>query len=405
MITVEEAQARIRAGFAPTAPELIGLAEAHGRVLAEDLVARRTQPPFAMSAMDGYAVRAADVTEVPARLRLIGGVAAGGRFDGVVGPGEAVRIFTGAPVPAGADTIVIQEDTTTAGDGTVEVHEAARPGQHIRDAGLDFVDGVSRIPAGTRLTARHLGLAAGMNRPWLMVHRRPRVAILPTGDEVALPGDPVGPNQIVSCNGVALAALVASAGGIPIQLGIAPDDESSLIRLAAGASGADLLLTAGGASVGDHDLVQKALGQAGLEVDFWKIALQPGKPLIFGRLGATPLLGLPGNPVSALICGLLFVQPALERLTGLPGNGPETEPALAGAALGPTDRRQLYLRATILRDDSGRLIATPWTRQDSSMISCLAESQGLIVRPPHAAAAAAGDRIAIIRFVDGALPF
>jgi molybdopterin molybdotransferase len=235
-----------------------------------------------------------------------------------------------------------------------------------------------------------------------MVHRRPRVAILPTGDEVALPGDPVGPNQIVSSNGTALAALVTAAGGVPVQLGIGRDDSASLQRLAASAVGADLLVTIGGASVGEHDLVQQALGQAGLDVDFWKIAMRPGKPLMFGRLGATPVLGLPGNPVSALICSLLFLVPALERLQGLPGLGPATEPAVAGADLPANDRRQDYLRARLDRDEAGQWRATPFRKQDSSMMSALAGADALILRPPHTPAAPAGTPIPIIRL--GASP-
>jgi molybdopterin molybdotransferase len=396
MISVEAALARIRQGFQPLPAELVGLGDGLGRVLAEDLSARRTQPPFAVSAMDGYALRTADAGSVPVRLTLAGYVQAGGRHQGIVGLGQAVRIFTGAPVPDGADTIVIQEDTETDGDGVV-IRVAPSLGQHIRAAGIDYVEGQVGLTSGTRLGPRELGLAAGMNRPWLMVHRRPRVAILPTGDEVALPGDPIGPNQIVSSNGTALAALVASAGGVPIQLGIARDDSATLQRMAAGAAGADLLITIGGASVGEHDLVQQALGQTGMALDFWKIAMRPGKPLMFGRIGATAVLGLPGNPVSALVCGLLFLVPALERLQGLPGGGPESEMALAGADLPENDQRQDYLRARLATDAEGRLLAMPFIRQDSSMMSVLAAADALILRPPRAAAVPAGAPIRIIR--------
>ena len=396
MISVEEALARICDSLSPLAAELVGLSEGLGRVLVEDLASRRTQPPFNVSAMDGYAVRAADLVTVPATLKMAGYVQAGARHEGVVGAGEAVRIFTGAPVPDGADTVVIQEDTEAEGE-TVLIRVAPRPGQHIRLAGIDYVEGQIGLTAGTRLGARDLGLAAGMNRPWLMVHRRPRVAILPTGDEVALPGDPVGPNQIVSSNGTALAALVAGAGGVPIQLGIGRDDSDALRQMAAGAVGADLLITIGGASVGEHDLVQQALGRAGLDIDFWKIAMRPGKPLMFGRIGTTPVLGLPGNPVSALICGLLFLVPALERLQGLPGEQPPTETALAAVDLAANDRRQDYLRARLERDSDGNWRATPFKRQDSSMMSALAAADALILRPPHALAVAAGAPIRIIR--------
>jgi molybdopterin molybdotransferase len=235
------------------------------------------------------------------------------------------------------------------------------------------------------------------------VHRRPRVAILPTGDEVVLPGDPIGPNQIVSSNGAALAALVTACGGVPVQLGIARDDSDTLKAMARGAEGADLLITIGGASVGEHDLVRKALAEIGLAVDFWKIAMRPGKPLMFGRLGTVPILGLPGNPVSALVCGLLFLKPALERLQGLPGQAPQTEPARAGAALAANDRRQDYLRAALSRDSNGVLVATPFSRQDSSMMSAMAGAEGLIVRPPEGPAVAAGALVPVIRLSETGL--
>jgi len=402
MISVEEALAQIRDSLTPLGAEQVSLSDAHGRVLAEDLAARRTQPPFAVSAMDGYAVRAADITGLPKRLKLVGYIQAGGSHDGTVGPGEAVRIFTGARMPAGADAVVIQEDTV-AGDGTVLVNDTVgpfEPGRHVRQAGIDFVEGQIGLKAGRRLTARDVGLAAAMNRPWLLVHRRPRVAILPTGDEVALPGDPIGPNQIVSSNGAALGALVTACGGVPIQLGIARDDSDTLKTMAQGAAGADLLVTIGGASVGEHDLVKKALGEIGLSVDFWKIAMRPGKPLMFGRLGATAVLGLPGNPVSALVCGMLFLKPALERLQGLPGSGPALEPALAGSDLKANDGRQDYLRARLSRDADGALVAAPFAKQDSSMMSALAGADCLIVRPPQAPAVATGQQVKIIRLSD-----
>jgi molybdopterin molybdotransferase len=402
MISVDEALAQILGSLQPLGAEQVSLVEAHGRVLAEDLVARRTQPPFAVSAMDGYAVRAADVAGLPKRLKLVGYIPAGGRHEGVVGRGEAVRIFTGARMPDGADAVVIQEDTE-AGDGQVQVNDTVGPfgpGRHVRQAGIDFVEGQVGLKAGRRLTARDVGLAAAMNRPWLLVHRRPRVAILPTGDEVALPGDPIGPNQIVSSNGSALGALVAAAGGVPIQLGIARDDSDTLKTMAQGAAGADMLITIGGASVGEHDLVKKALGEIGLTVDFWKIAMRPGKPLMFGRLGSTAVLGLPGNPVSALVCGMLFLKPALERLQGLPGDGPALEPALAGTDLKPNDMRQDYLRARLTRDADGMLVALPFAKQDSSMMSALAGADCLIVRPPSAPAAKTGERVRIIRLTE-----
>ncbi|GAB4366905.1 MAG: molybdopterin molybdotransferase MoeA [Kiloniellaceae bacterium] len=395
MIPVAEALARIVAAFSPLPAETVSVAEAFGRVLAGNIASRVTQPPHAVSAMDGYAVRAADVARVPATLDVIGAVPAGGLFDGTLGPGQAVRIFTGAPLPEGADAIVIQEDTDAA-EGKVTVKESCKAGNYVRPAGLDFAAGDPGPRAGRLLTARDVGLIAAMNHPWVAVRRRPRVAILATGDEVVMPGEPLGPSQIVSSNGLALAAFVRACGGEPLQLGIAADREDSLAALAAGAKGADLLITAGGASVGEHDLVQKVLGRQGLQLDFWKIAMRPGKPLMFGQLGGTPVLGLPGNPVSAVVCALLFARPALNALLGLDAPAHPTEPMVLGADLPENDRRQDYLRATIAETGDGRRTATPYGRQDSSMLALLAAADGLIVRAPHAPAAARGTSVEVL---------
>jgi molybdopterin molybdotransferase len=399
MISVEEARRRLLEPLQPLGAEQVAVSEALGRVLAEDVAARRTQPPWPVSAMDGYAVRAADVASVPARLRVVGAVPAGQAHSGTVGPGEAVRIFTGAPVPAGADAIVIQEDAERDGD-IVTMREAARPGAHIRPAGLDFREGEVGLQAGRRLTPRDVGLAAAMNRPWLLVRRKPRIAILPTGDEVVMPGDPVGPNQIVSSNGLALAAVVSQCGGIPLHLPIAPDDSDALQRIAAAAEGVDFLVTTGGASVGEHDLVRDALGASGLILDFWKIAMRPGKPLMVGRYRETPMMGLPGNPVSSLVCALLFLKPAIERLLGFTEAAAPPLKARLKAPLPANDRRQDYLRATLTRTADGALEAAPFAKQDSSMMSLLARSDCLVVRAPHAPAAAAGDPVEIISLVD-----
>jgi len=396
MIPVQDAKQRILAAFDKLPPELVPLGEALGRVLAEDVVARVTQPPVAMSAMDGYAVRAADVAKVPATLRQIGSAPAGGAFDGTVGPGECVRIFTGGPMPRGSDAVVIQEDTTAEG-AAITVRESAAAGRYVRRAGLDFKAGDVGIPAGRVLNARDIGFAAAMNHPWLKVVRKPRVAIIATGDEVVLPGDPLGPNQIVSSNGPALAAFVTASGGEPISLGIAPDSAAALQSMADGARGADLLVTTGGASVGDHDLVRSALGERGLVLDFWQIAMRPGKPLIFGKIGDTPLLGLPGNPVSSLVCALVFLRPALSRMLGLAEPAAAERPtARLGRDLEANDRREDYLRATLTVDAAGRLVATPFEKQDSSMLSLLAKADCLVVRPPHAPAAKAGETVEII---------
>jgi molybdopterin molybdotransferase len=395
VISVEEALQRLLSLVEALPAEQISLADGLGRVLAEDLAARRTQPPFAVSAMDGYAVRAADVASVPTKLSVVGAVPAGQAYPHPVKAGEAVRIFTGAPVPEGADCIVIQEDTERHGD-LVEVREGAPKGRYIRPAGLDFKEGEIGLKAGRKLSVADVGFAAAMNRPWMLVHRRPRVAILPTGDEVVMPGDPVGPNQIVSSNGIALAALVTSCGGVPVHLAIAPDDNSALQRIAAGAAGADLLLTTGGASVGDHDLVRNALAADGQKLDFWTVAMRPGKPLMVGRYRDTPMIGLPGNPVSTVVCGLLFAKPALDRMSGLAEVFPTPMPARLKVALPENDQRQDYLRATLSRGADGTLEAAPFEKQDSSMISLLARADCLVMRAPHAPAAKVGDWAEII---------
>ena len=406
MLSVAEALARITAAFAPLPGETVGLAEALGRVLAEDVAARVTQPPTDVSAMDGYAVRAADVAQVtegaPARLEVVGRAPAGGAYEGVVGAGQAVRIFTGAPLPEGADAIVIQENTETEGD-TVIVKEGAPEGRYVRPAGLDFRAGQVGLEAGRLLSARDVGLAAAMDRPWLRVHRRPRVALLATGDEVVLPGDPRGPHQIVSSNGFSLAAFVQACGGQAIHLGIAPDDVDALETLVEGARGADLLVTTGGVSVGEHDLIRDALDRKGLDLDFWRIAMRPGKPLLFGRVGETPILGLPGNPVSSLVCATLFLRPAIEVMLGRKARDQAPETAILGADLDANDRRQDYLRARIEVDSAGRRRAVPFARQDSSMLATLAQADCLIVREPLAAPAKAGEVVEIVPLSGGVL--
>ncbi len=396
MISVAEARQRITSALRPLAAEQVSLSEAHGRVLAQDVVSRVTQPPQAVSAMDGYAVRAADVPQVPASLSVIGSAPAGSAFQGKVGPGQAVRIFTGAPLPDGSDTIVIQENTSRPDDVTVRVEKSAALGTYVRAAGLDFAAGDVLLPAGRTLGARDIGLAAAMNVPWLMVRQRPRVAILSTGDEVVMPGDPIGPDQIVSSNGLALASAVRAFGGDPALLGIAPDDSRALQTMAAGAKGADMLVTTGGASVGDHDLIKDALGETGLKLEFFKIAMRPGKPLIFGDFNGTPMLGLPGNPVSSLVCAIMFLQPALAVLLGRDADAVPLHTARLGSALPVNDRREDYLRARLSTDADGNPVATAFDIQDSSMMATLAAADCLIVRPPHAPAAAPGDRVQIL---------
>ena len=400
MIPVAEARQRILADLAVIPAEQVGLNEALGRVLAEDVASRRTQPPQAVSAMDGYAVRAADVAKVPASLNVIGSAPAGDPFDGSLSAGEAVRIFTGAAVPAGADAIVIQEDTERDGE-TVIVKESAAAGRYVRPAGLDFATGDVLLETGRVLNARDIGLAAAMNVPWLKVRRQPRVALLATGDEIVLPGEDFGPSDIVSSNTFALDGLVRASGGVPITLGIAADNEASIRALAESAKGADILVTTGGASVGEHDLVQAALGDVGLKVDFWQIAMRPGKPLIFGRLGATPMLGFPGNPVSSMVCGMLFLRPALAAMLGMAVVEPRLETAILGADLGKNDRREDYLRATLNFDGAGNRVATPFPVQDSSNFSRLVQADCLVVRAPHAPPAKAGETVSYIALGGG----
>jgi molybdopterin molybdotransferase len=390
MISVDEARARILAAMGPVGAETVALGVAAGRVLAAPVLARLTQPPADVSAMDGYALRAADGV-AGGRLRVIGAAPAGHPFGGVVGPGEAVRLFTGSFLPAGADTVLLQEDAAADGDAVI-VNEACVAGKHVRPRGQDFVAGEVLIPAGQRLSPRDIGLAAAGNHPWLSVYRRPRVAILATGDEISLPGEAIGAGGIVSSNAHALAAFVAQTGGEAVVLPIAADSLAAMAAGADAAKGADLLVTTGGASVGDHDLVQAGLAARGLTLDFWKIAMRPGKPLIFGRLSGMPVLGLPGNPVSAFVCALLFLGPAIARLSGLPGVAPAVERAVLGAALKPNDQREDYVRA-----DLADGVVTPFAKQDSGMLKTLARATALIKRPAFDPARAVGDAVEVIR--------
>ena len=395
MLSVEDARARILAALGPTPAEIVGLAEAWHRVTAAPVLARLTQPPADVSAMDGYALRAADGTR-GATLHVIGTAPAGHPFDGSLGGGEAVRIFTGSFVPAGADAILLQEDATRDGD-TVHVNEAVTAHRHIRRAGQDFAAGDIVVATARRMTARDVGLAAAANHPWISVHRRPRIAILATGDEIAMPGEPIPSGGIVSSNAHALAALVRAVGGEPVILPIAPDDVAMIAATADAVGGMDLLVTTGGASVGDHDLIIESLRQRGMTLGFWQIAMRPGKPLLFGQLGAVAVLGLPGNPVSALVCGILFLVPAINHMLGLPGEPPATEPAILGTSLAANDRRADHLRATLSRGAKGETVATPFPIQDSAMLQRLARADALILRAPHAPALPEGAEVRVIR--------
>ena len=394
MLSVTEAQAKVVEGLKRLGTEQVSLAAANGRVLAADVAATRTQPPADMSAMDGYAVRAADVASLPATLKLAGAVQAGGTYQGSVGKGEAVRIFTGAPIPKGANTIVIQENTKAEGD-TVHVIDGAAPaGRHIRRAGIDFKKGDKLLKAGRRLTPRDIALAAAMNHPALPCVREPRVAILATGDEIVPPGGEAGPSQIIGSSSFGIAASILEWGGTIRDLGIARDKIDDIRFKASGSDGADIFVTLGGASVGEHDLIQKALTPE-LKVGFWKIAMRPGKPLIYGRYGATSFVGLPGNPVSAMVCALLFLKPMILKLLGSAEPVWHFQKASLSATLGPNDQRQDYIRCH-LRPDGDATVAEPFPVQDSSMLRPLAAADGLIVRPPGDPAREAGETVSVL---------
>ncbi len=399
MISVEEAQRRITSAFSPIDCETMDLAHLVGRVLAEDVTAKYDQPPFTSSAMDGYAVRAED-GDVP--RRIIGSVPAGHPFSGKVAAGEAVRIFTGGMVPEGADAVVIQEEVDREGDNIYFNRSALEP-DYVRPAGLDFKQGTVLLPAGKRINSRDMALLAAGDVTQVKVRRRPRVAIASVGDELSAPGEPRKPGGITASTGYGLSAMITNWGGAPCDFGILPDTAHEIATIAD--ANAELVVTLGGASVGDHDLVQKALGSTDFELDFWKVAMRPGKPLLFGRLGGTPILGLPGNPVSALVCAILFLRPAVDAMLGtaqhtcsLPQKlkcGCRTTTARLKGALPINDSRQAYLRARLSFED-GEMWAEPFLAQDSSMLSVLVQADALVVRRPGAEAARDGDRLDII---------
>lgn len=393
LLPVDEALSRLLA-LAPgkQRTETVALAAAEGRVLAQDIAARLTHPAFDNSAMDGYAGRHQDLADVGAELRVIGQSAAGHGFSGQVGPGEAVRIFTGAPIPAGADTVLAQEDAEILGDSRIRTHFALTRGRHVRPKGQDFSEGDVIVRAGEQMTPARLTVAAAMNHPALTVLVRPKVAILATGDELLPPGSTPGADQIIASNSFGVAAIARENGADVIDLGIIGDDRAAITAAVRKAveSGVNVLVTLGGASVGDHDLVQPALKDAGMVLDFWKIAMRPGKPLMVGSLGGTVVLGLPGNPVSSVVCSYLFLEPLLRRLGGLPASDRRGR-ALLCDAMPANDGRQDYVRARLSKADDGGWIAQPFSRQDSSMMRVLAEADCLIVRPIGAPAAEAGE--------------
>ena len=390
LLPVSEAINRLLAEAAPSGEELVALREAAGRVSSRVLYSRRTQPPFDASAMDGYAVRVEDLAALPATLSVVGVSAAGHRFKGAVGAGQAVRIFTGAPVPPGADTIVIQENARTQGPGSVQISTGSSAGKHIRRAGLDFQAGDALVGSGERFDAGRLALAASGNHAEVPVYRKPVVALVATGDELKPPGTELNGDQIISSNSFGIAAIVEAPGALVLDLGIVPDEKEAIgAKLdEALALKADVIVTVGGASVGDHDLVHQALIAAGVELSFWKIAMRPGKPLMFGKRASTRFIGLPGNPVASLVCSHVFLKPLIARLAGHT-HEPDIRSAMLDVDMPENDERQDYLRAS-LRREAGRLIARPFPVQDSSMLRFFAEADALIIRPPHAPAAASG---------------
>jgi molybdopterin molybdotransferase len=394
MLSVAEATARVLSGVSARDTENVVLGEAHGRVLAESVIARWSSPVRDLSAMDGYAVRVADLCALPARLALVDRLPAGAIPQRALNPGEAARIYTGGALPDGADTIVIQENADEDG-ASVTVREGTQPGRHIRRAGLDFAAGQTLLAAPRELTPEDIALAASAGAALLSVRRKPLVALLATGDELVPPGSEPGPGQIVASSGLGLAAMIRAAGGEARDLGIAGDDVLAIRAKLREAEGADVLVTLGGASVGAPDLTKDAFKAEGVTVDFWKIAMRPGKPLIHAHWGAMPVLGLPGNPVSALVCARLFLVPLVEAMLGLPSGPPPRIAALLGADMAANDGREDYVRAQVCLED-GRFVARPWPVQDSSMLSVLSACQALIVRASAAPPAKAGDPIDIV---------
>lgn len=395
MIAVGEARARILSALSRLGSETIAIGDAAGRVLSADVIAARSHPAADLSAMDGYAVRGCDVAQAPATLSMIGEAPAGGRFVGHVGEGEAVRILTGGILPDGADTIIIQENVRRDG-ARVIVSEPGMPGKHIRRAGMDFAAGNLLVPAGEVLSPAQVSLIAAGNISHVAVSARPRIATLATGDEIVAPGAASSISHMVGSSGIALSHLVQMAGGTVIDLGTARDDINDIRARVSGAPAFDLLVTLGGASVGDHDLVKPALEGLGFQADFWKIAMRPGKPLSFGRLGAAHVLGIPGNPVSAYVCTILFLQPAIRAMQGARQTGPLVLKARLQVPMGANDSREDYVRGVVTQGADGVLVATPHRLQDSSALLPLARSNALLIRPPHAPIAAEGTLIDVI---------
>lgn len=401
MISVEDAQARLLAlvqGFGSAASETVSIADSIGRILAADVIARRNQPPFPSAAMDGYAVRWEDIQHLPATLSVIGDSQAGNRFPGTVTHGKAVRILTGAPLPDGADSIVVQEDVTREGNQILIQGRPDRQGGHVRRTGLDCAAGDILAQRGAHISPARAGLIAAGAVTQVEVAQKTRVDLVLCGDELRLPGQPLGADQIVSTNGLLLAALLKQAGADVVGAdNIIPDDLAALTAVIKN-SDARLILSVGGASVGDRDYVQAAIVAAGGMIDFWKIAMRPGKPLMIATLDKTLIIGLPGNPVSAFVGAMLFALPAVRALQGAATPFPHTLTAQWAEAMPAGGPRADYLRAKLERMDGG-LVVRAIPVQDSSMLSVLASADALAIRPAHAAPARAGDLAEIVPLI------
>lgn len=388
MISVSEALDALFALARPVGSEVVSLATAAGRVLAEPVVASRNQPPFAASAMDGYALKGIEA-DPEAMFKVIGTSKAGARFEGNVGPGQAVRIFTGAPVPVGTDRVIIQEDVSREGD-LITLARELDPGRYVRPAGMDFAIG-DRVEAPRILGARDLALIAAMNAGEVTVRRRPVVALIATGDELVLPGETPGPDQIIASNGYGLKAMLEAAGARARLLPIARDDAASLRQVFEQAAGADLIVTIGGASVGDHDLVGPVAAELGMEQSFYKVAMRPGKPLMAGRMGGGTMVGLPGNPVSSLVCGHVFLVPLVRAMLGLDAAPSPRQSAKLAEDLPENGAREHYMRAVV---EGGAI--RPLPRQDSALLTILQRANALLVRPVADGARRAGETVSYL---------
>lgn len=399
LLPVDRALEKLLDGAEPKGTEMMPISQLRGRILAKDLVSKRTHPPFNASAMDGYAVKFNDAAEIGATLRVVGESAAGHGYHGTFEEGETIRIFTGAPVPASADTILIQENTEKLEDGRIKVTVPAQANRHIRLAGVDFSKDQVLLRKNREMDYSAITLAASMNYADVEVFQKPLISVLATGDELVPPGEEPGLDQIIASNAFGVMAMCESAGADSLDLGIA-QDKLDVIKTSvqqALDSKSDILVTIGGASVGDHDLVQQALVEMGMELNFWKIAMRPGKPLMYGTLGKMRFMGLPGNPASSLVTASLFLAPLIRRLAGRNTITPVSTAKLT-VELPENDHRQEYMRAHIETNSNGDKVVTPFTRQDSSLVRVFADANGLLIRPPEAKAASIGDTCDVILF-------